>query len=872
MSVLKKLQEVFDINESTLSGCVDIICIEQPDKTLKSSSFHVRFGKFKVLKSNEKIVTIKINDIIQKVTMKMDSTGEAYFEDIRDESALEKIFNAGLSSDDAFSDYEIPNMQSDDEGAFDKEKINEQISKNQYRFDDLVSPYKDVKEKEKEGKQANNINVSNQGQQTKEKEVSALPQNQNQPEQKKGGFWHSIFGGRKKQEDSISNQTSRKNSENPTLEELQKITQEQVKEQNISEVKQEGSTQLPSSSFNSNGVASSDIESEVDKFVINDEIQERSKNQQKNQNINNSKSQVSNSNSLQFKEDKYKMSEVVENLEKKKPSPSMEKKSSTEGVSETLERKESQKQLNTNQSQTNTQNSEKDKKKDGKDQNKIEMKDLIDQNKDLKDLISSKKQDKQQVAQQEAGKIQEVKEEGNEEEEDEEEEDEDEMEIGLSLCNNVQQKKGENKSLDQLFEDYKVTYEQFSQDPVKILNDKNLLLKIGYHLYPLEIASTILICRLAFKQEIPDNVLQNMIKQQKKKSSSGFLDFFFRRNKNESTPQQKPVEVEHTQQKDKTLKKDISNLQLNSGDKNDQQVSSPIQSPKSADNLDINKARKNSDELSVVSDSNSVFGKQKIRKTFRPKSDILKSFNLKPGANKISFTVVTKLLGEQTLEGYIYLWQSNVQIVISDIDGTITKSDVLGQIMPMLDKDWTHEGVISLYQNIVKNGYQILYLTARAIGQSEQTRKFIYNVKQENVNLPLGPVIMSSDRLLKSFKREVIDRKPEVFKIAVLREIQSLFPNKNVYYAGFGNRETDAVAYRAVQVSIQKIYIINPASELHQINNTFKKSYLQLNDMVDQVFPPIKQEEDQIQEEYNSFNFWKIKPPAVEDINQLLSE
>lgn len=53
-----------------------------------------------------------------------------------------------------------------------------------------------------------------------------------------------------------------------------------------------------------------------------------------------------------------------------------------------------------------------------------------------------------------------------------------------------------------------------------------------------------------------------------------------------------------------------------------------------------------SDELSVVSDSNSAFGKSKIRKTFKPKNDILKSFNLKPGANKISFTVHTNLLGE----------------------------------------------------------------------------------------------------------------------------------------------------------------------------------------------------------------------------------
>ena len=62
-----------------------------------------------------------------------------------------------------------------------------------------------------------------------------------------------------------------------------------------------------------------------------------------------------------------------------------------------------------------------------------------------------------------------------------------------------------------------------------------------------------------------------------------------------------------------------------------------------------------------------------MKKVYRPKSDVLKSFNLKQGGNKISFTVKTSLLGEQTLEGYIFLWPSDTQIVISDIDGTITK-------------------------------------------------------------------------------------------------------------------------------------------------------------------------------------------------------
>jgi phosphatidate phosphatase PAH1 len=38
------------------------------------------------------------------------------------------------------------------------------------------------------------------------------------------------------------------------------------------------------------------------------------------------------------------------------------------------------------------------------------------------------------------------------------------------------------------------------------------------------------------------------------------------------------------------------------------------------------------------------------------------------------------------------------------------------------------------------------------------------------------------------FFREVIAKKPEDFKIECLKNIASLFPGKNPFYAGFGNR------------------------------------------------------------------------------------
>ena len=56
-------------------------------------------------------------------------------------------------------------------------------------------------------------------------------------------------------------------------------------------------------------------------------------------------------------------------------------------------------------------------------------------------------------------------------------------------------------------------------------------------------------------------------------------------------------------------------------------------------------------------------------------------------------------------------------MVISDIDGTITRSDVLGHVLPRVGLDWSHLGITRLFTNICANGYQILFLSSRAIAQ-----------------------------------------------------------------------------------------------------------------------------------------------------------
>ena len=124
-------------------------------------------------------------------------------------------------------------------------------------------------------------------------------------------------------------------------------------------------------------------------------------------------------------------------------------------------------------------------------------------------------------------------------------------------------------------------------------------------------------------------------------------------------------------------------------------------------------------------------------RTLKPTSDKLKALNLKPGANKIVFRVNSRLQGDKQLSSTVFLWDREAKVVISDIDGTITKSDVLGQIFPVFGKDWSHMGVAQLFQSIKANGYEILYLTARAIGAAAITKGFLTTLQQGTIKLPV---------------------------------------------------------------------------------------------------------------------------------------
>uniref|UniRef100_A0AAY4ETM5 LNS2/PITP domain-containing protein n=1 Tax=Denticeps clupeoides TaxID=299321 RepID=A0AAY4ETM5_9TELE len=213
---------------------------------------------------------------------------------------------------------------------------------------------------------------------------------------------------------------------------------------------------------------------------------------------------------------------------------------------------------------------------------------------------------------------------------------------------------------------------------------------------------------------------------------------------------------------------------------------------------------------------------------------------------------------------------TNTASTITTCQKTIpsTRSDALGHILPQLGKDWTHHGIAKLYHKIHQNGYKFLYCSARAIGMADITKGYLQWVNDKGTVLPKGPVLLAPSSLFSALHREVIEKKPEVFKITCLTDIKDLFyPDRQPFYAAFGNRTNDAYAYREVGVPETHIFTVNPKGELIQEKTKANKSsYAHLSELVDHVFPLITKNHSSSFDcpEFSHFSYWREPLPPVD--------
>ncbi|XVE76295.1 hypothetical protein DITRI_Ditri12bG0160600 [Diplodiscus trichospermus] len=393
----------------------------------------------------------------------------------------------------------------------------------------------------------------------------------------------------------------------------------------------------------------------------------------------------------------------------------------------------------------------------------------------------------------------------------------------------------------EVFEAHRISEEEYKNNAVSIIKNANLIIRFGERYFPWEKAAPIVLGMAAFALDLAVEPQDAIAVEQDESSNPKGDDSVVTSSSSGRRWRLWPIPFRRV----KTLEHTGSNS-------SSEEVF-----------VDTESGLQNLLAGSTPTSSGSIESphKQFIR-TYVPTNEQIASLNLRDGQNMITFSFSTRVLGTQQVDAHLYLWKWNAKIVISDVDGTITKSDVLGQFMPLVGRDWTQSGVAKLFSAIKENGYQLLFLSARAIVQAYLTRSFLLNLKQDGKALPNGPVVISPDGLFPSLYREVIRRAPHEFKIACLEDIKKLFPSDyNPFYAGFGNRDTDELSYRKIGIPKGKIFIINPKGEVAISHFIDVKSYTSLHTLVNDMFPPTSLVE---QEDFNSWNFWKMPLPDIE--------
>ncbi|XP_060089759.1 phosphatidate phosphatase LPIN1 isoform X1 [Heteronotia binoei] len=417
--------------------------------------------------------------------------------------------------------------------------------------------------------------------------------------------------------------------------------------------------------------------------------------------------------------------------------------------------------------------------------------------------------------------------------------------IAISLCGGLTDNKEISK---EKFLAQEVSYQQFVDNPA-IIDDPNLVVKIGTKYYNWTTAAPLLLAMQAFQKPLPKATVDSIMRDKMPKKGGRW--WFSWRGRNSS------------------IKEETKPVPGLSG-KEAADIADRVKEESSSSDEELRAAKQSIGSLSSSSGHLSLLPAVGYKKTLRLTSEQLKSLNLKNGPNDVIFSVTTQYQGTCRCEGTIYLWNWDDKVIISDIDGTITRSDTLGHILPTLGKDWTHQGIAKLYHKVSQNGYKFLYCSARAIGMADMTRGYLHWVNERGTVLPQGPVLLSPSSLFSAFHREVIEKKPEKFKVQCLTDIKNLFhPNSEPFYAAFGNRPADVYSYKQVGVSLNRIFTVNPKGELIQEHaKTNISSYVRLCEVVDHVFPLLKRSHSSdfpCSDTYSQFTYWREPLPPFEN-------
>lgn len=253
------------------------------------------------------------------------------------------------------------------------------------------------------------------------------------------------------------------------------------------------------------------------------------------------------------------------------------------------------------------------------------------------------------------------------------------------------------------------------------------------------------------------------------------------------------------------------------------------------------------DRSLTIENPNSPVGKF----TRKPSSTTLKFFHLRKGCNSI---ICKNRASGATAKFSLYLYGRFDKIIIMDVDGTVTRSDVRGYVESVYlgVYNYTHDGVVTFLNTVQETqGHHVLYLTSRPISHLKETRLLLLNARDTTVGkaLPQGPVFSNTESLMTAAYRELIAKNTVALKSSILLTISEIFkhalstprlstPSSSSSHNGFlsesesdlepfipdqffspflfgiGNKVADAIAYKMAGVLEGRILIIDPSSTI----------------------------------------------------------
>uniref|UniRef100_A0A8D0L2Z9 phosphatidate phosphatase n=1 Tax=Sphenodon punctatus TaxID=8508 RepID=A0A8D0L2Z9_SPHPU len=339
--------------------------------------------------------------------------------------------------------------------------------------------------------------------------------------------------------------------------------------------------------------------------------------------------------------------------------------------------------------------------------------------------------------------------------------------IVLSLCGGL----GDSGEISpEKFMKDVLSYQEFAENP-GVLDDPNLVVQIHNKYYNWAVAAPIVLSLQAYQKNLPQSTIDRLVKEKMLKRGSRWW-FSWRRKE---FPNE---EVRVLWSREALLSSDEESASLGSR---------------------------------VTPDAIAQKFLPTYKKSLRLSSDQIKSLNLRDGPNEVVFSVTTQ-------------------------------SDALGHILPHLGKDWTHHGIAKLFHKIHLNGYRFLYCSARAIGMAHITKGYLKWVNDQGCVLPRGPILLAPSSLFSAFHRQP-------------------------FHAAFGNRDKDVYAYKQVGLPESRIFTVNPKGELIQeLTKNHKSTYERLSELVELIFPPLNQDESVslVCPEFSQFSFWRAPLPVID--------